>query len=453
MTSIGTRGHILGRPGPPGDAIHRRSPNEEDSVNHGATHRSISRRDFLRRAAAAGIVVPSLSAVLAACGDDDGGGGTAAGGDGATDLKLARPDQPVTLPLTGDNPPIQDGLDPEAGPLRILGYTDYIWKKVRNRFADRYGVEIEYSVFDTPEEMVSKVRTGGANYDLIVSVTLENLGKLAYGGLIQPLNKSYIPNFSNVWSGLQSPYYDVDSQYSVPYTVYTTGFTYQNDVVSPDEVEGLENPYDVFYLDKYAGRTHVLNGARDVLGTALLRMGEDINTTDEQVLEGARRMLLDGVDTMNWKFDHVDYNELGDFSIHQTWSGQAVYYQYYLPKDLSIEQFSYVWPPQTSDMPGILTDDVFAITKGASSPVLAHLMIDFLLEPETALENYSYEGYQPPIDQFDPDQVVADGLVPENVRNVLIAEEDLGSGVQQLELPATATQRYDQISQEVTGGV
>jgi spermidine/putrescine transport system substrate-binding protein len=409
----------------------------------------LSRRQFLRRAAAAGIALPSLAAILAACGSDDAG---TTPGSGGSEIELARPDAPVTLPLSDDNPQIGDGLEPEAGPLRIFGYNDYIWKKVRNRFSDEFATDIEYTVFDTPEEMVSKMRTNGSSFDLIVSVTLENVGKLAYGGLIQPLNKSYIPNFANVWSRLQDPYYDVGSSYTVPYTVYTTGIAWRNDLVT-DDIATMDNPYDVLWDERYANQTHLLNGARDLLSTPLLREGEDVNTTDSAVLEQAKQMLLEGVDTMNWKFDHADYNELGDFAIHQTWSGQAVYYQYYLPKDLPISKFSYVWPPQSPGSPeGLVMDDVFAIPKGAANPVLAHRMIDFLLEPDNALENYSYEGYQPPINQFDPEQVLADGLVPENLSNILLDEEELDAGVQQLELPAAATQEYERIYQEVTGG-
>jgi spermidine/putrescine transport system substrate-binding protein len=410
--------------------------------------RSVSRRDFLRRAAASGIAVPGFAALLAACGDESGDGGAGSG----PALKLARPDNPVTLPVTDDNPAVPDGKDPEAGPLRVLGYNDYIYKKVQRAFTDKYGAAIEYTVFDTPEEMVAKVQSSGSNYDLIATVTLENVAKLAYGKLIQPLNKSYIPNFSNVWSAFQDPYYDTGSLYTAPYTIYTTGFTYRNDLVDEAAVAALDNPYDIFWDEKYAGQTHLLNGARDLVATPLLRMGEDINTTDSALLNKARDMLLEGVETMNWKFDHVDYNELGDFAIHETWSGQVVYYQYYLPKDLPISRFSYVWPPQASDKSGILTNDMFAITKGAASPVLAHKMIDFLLDPKYALLNYSYEGFQPPINQFDAEKVVADGLVPKNLRNVLISEDDLDLGVQELELPAKATQRYQQIYQEVTGG-
>ncbi|MGH2636450.1 MAG: ABC transporter substrate-binding protein [Actinomycetota bacterium] len=412
----------------------------------------IDRRTFLRRAAAMGVAIPSLSVILAACGSDDPAGDVGGGDNGGSGgIQLARPDNPVTLPITDDNPAIADGLDPEAGPLRVFGYNDYIYKKVRRAFGEQYGVEIEYTVFDTPDEMVSKMQAGGANYDLIVSVTLENVGKLAYGGLIQPLNHSYLPNFSNVWTGLQDPYYDKGSGYTVPYTVYTTGIITQNDKVTGD-VGAMDNPYDILWDTAWAGQTHLLNGSRDLLATALMRMGEDVNTEDGAVLDQAQQMLLEGVDSMQWKFDHVDYNELGDFAIHESWSGQVVYYQYYLPDGLGIDKFSYFWPPATSAQDGILTNDMFAIPKGARSPVLAHLMIDFLLDGDNALTNYGYEGYQPPLVSFDNEQVLADGLVPENLANILLTEADLERGVQQLELPAETTQRYQEIYQQVTGG-
>jgi spermidine/putrescine transport system substrate-binding protein len=414
----------------------------------------LSRREFLRRAGAAGIALPTLSAILAACGGDDGeatGGGE---GTTGTELQLARPDNPVTIPVTDDNPPIADGLDPEAGPLQVFGYNDYIWKKVRNQFTERYGADVEYTVFDTPEEMVAKMLSQGSDFDIIVSVTPENVGKLGFGGLIQPLNKSYIPNFGNVWPSLQSPLYDVDSNYTVPYTVYTTGIGYRNDLV--EDPAQLDNPYDIFWDTDHAGQTHLLNGARDTIAAALLRMNADVNTEDPAVLEQAKQMLLEGVDQMNWKFDHVDYNELGSFEVHMTWSGQVSYYQYYLPKGQEITQYSYVWPAATNpDLQGILTNDVFAIPKGAANPVLAHAMIDFLLEPENAITNYSYEGFQPPIVQFDNEQAIADGIVPENLANTLITEDDLNlpNAVRQLELSPTANQLWQQIYQEVTGGV
>jgi spermidine/putrescine transport system substrate-binding protein len=395
----------------------------------------------------AGIATPSLAAILAACA---GKTSTQAGSPSAA-LQLARPDAPVTLP-TQDNPAIADGLQPEAGPLKILGYNDYIRKFVLNKFSDQFSTSVDWTIFDTPEQMVQMMQSSGSNWDLIVSVTLENVGKLGFGHLIQPLNKSYIPNFANVWNVFQSPFYDVDALFTAPYTVYSTGIGWRNDRVSED-VPAMDNPYDILWDPKYAGQVHLLNGSRDTLAAALLRMGADVNTSDPSVLDQVKQMLLDGVAAMNWKFDHTDYSELGAFDIHQTWSGQVAYYQYYLPKGLPITAFSYLWPPKgAGKKPGIITNDVFAIPKDATSPVLAHTMIDFLLDPSNATVNYAYEGFQPPITSITPESILADELVPKNLSNILITEEDFPLGVQELELAPAVNQLYQQIYQEVTGG-
>jgi spermidine/putrescine transport system substrate-binding protein len=428
-------------------------------TGHGDRRSAMTRRDFLRRAAAAGIAMPSAAAILAACAGNGTGG--AGGASGQRGLQLARPNHPVTLPIEDANQPIADGLSHEGGPLKIFGYADYIWKKDRNRFKDKYGVDIEYTSFETPEEMIAKMQAQGSSFDLLCTITIENVGKMATGGLIQPLNHTYLTNFSeNAWDTVRDPFYDKGSRFTVPYAIYSTGIAYRNDLVKED-LSQLDNPYDAFWDTRFAAQgVHLLNGARDTLSAAQLRAGIDVNTSNEDDLNRVSSMLLDGVKSMNWKFDHVDYNELNDqFVIHQTWSGQLTYYQYYLPKDVKIQQFSWVWPPTTpSKKPGLISNDCFAIPKGCQNPVLAHLMIDFLYDPDIAMENYSYEGYQPPIKQFDPDKVVADGIVPENLRNTLLSESDypLGSDptkVSELELPPQVNQRYEQIYQQVTGGV
>ena len=415
----------------------------------------LSRREFLRRAAATGVAVPSLAAFLAACGSDggDGGGSTGPSESPPAGLQLARPDNPVTLALSDDNPAIADGLSPEGGPLKIFGYNDYVYKKVRNQFGDRYGVDVEYTVFDTPDEMVAKMQSNGSDFDVLVTVTLENVGKLAQGGLIQPLNKTYLPTFEDqLWTGVPD-FYDVGRQYSAPYVVFTTGISWRNDLVT-DDIAAMDNPYDIFWDTANQGQVHLLNGSRDTLATALLRGGYDPNTDDPAVLDTIKQDLLDGADAMGWKYDHVDYTELSTngWEVHGTWSGQMVYYQYYLPKGLDLTSLSYAWPPQgPGGKPGLISHDLFAISKGAASPVLAHKFIDFMYEPENALTNYGYEGYQPTVVSLDQSTALENGLPP-SLDYTFVTEDMLPMGVSELELAPAVNQLYQQIYQEVTGG-
>jgi spermidine/putrescine transport system substrate-binding protein len=418
-------------------------------------NRSVSRREFLRRSAMAGIALPSAAAILAACGSDNGGSSSGGGSTGAAaPFQLARPDNPVTWPATG-NPMIPDGQQPETGPLKIFGYNLYIWKKILNKFTDENNVDIEYTVFDTSDEMVEKIRSGAVEADLIVSVTPDNVGKLATAKLIQPINHTYIPNFeANVLDIVKDPFWDQGRQFTMPYTVYSTGIAIRNDVVKTD-VANMDNPYEIHWDATYSGQSHLLNGSRDPLAMTLLKNGiTDVNTSNQADLDKIKQDLLDGEQSMNWKFDHVDYTEItsgASWAVHQAWSGQAAYYQYYLPKGLDISAITYIWPPKdgTSGAPGIMGSDHFAIPRVAQSPVLAHMMINFMLDPKNATPNYSYEGYQPPLKQLEPDKIVAQGLIPPSQKNIIITEGDLSLGVNELELAPAVNQQWQSIANEV----
>lgn len=392
----------------------------------------MSRREFMARAAKMGLALPTAAAIFAACSKASNTakpGGTAA-------LPLARPDNPVTLPLSTDNAAIADGLAAESGPLRIFAYDDYIWKKVLNAYTEKTGAKIEYTVFDTPDEMTAKMLSNGSNFDLVVTVTLDNVGKLAAGKLIQPLNKTYLPNVqAQLWPQLPD-FYDVGRQYTVPYVIYTTGIAWRNDLISLD-IAAMDNPWDVFWDPKYKGQAHLLNGSRDTLAVGLLHDDYDPNESDPTILDKVKQEMLSGANSMNWKYDHVDYTELStsQWEIHNAWSGSMGYYQYYLPKGVDITAISYLWPPQgVGKKKGLITHDLFAIPTGAAHPVLAHDMINFMYDPKIALENYTYETYQPPVVSFDEKTAVTKGYLPPSLGHTIITPDMIPLGVTELEL-------------------
>jgi len=84
--------------------------------------------------------------------------------------------------------------------------------------------------------------------------------------------------------------------------------------------------------------------------------------------------------------------------------------------------------------------------------VLAHKLIDFVLEETQAISNYGYEGYQPPLNFIEPDKIVAMKLVPANLKNIILTEEDFPLGVTELELTPAVTKMWQTIYQQVTGG-
>ena len=104
---------------------------------------------------------------------------------------------------------------------------------------------VKITTFENEEEALAKLTSGQASFDVWFA-TVEYLSRAVAGKLIQPVNHSYLPNLKNVWPSLQSPFYDVHSRYSVPYTVYTTGIAWRKDKVKTPPTS-FKNGYDAFW--------------------------------------------------------------------------------------------------------------------------------------------------------------------------------------------------------------
>jgi spermidine/putrescine transport system substrate-binding protein len=421
------------------------------------SHRpDVTRREFLRRAALAGVAVPSAAAILAACGTSSssttsgGSGGQQAGG-----VQLARPDNPVTFPISSDNPPVQDGLSPEAGPLRVYNWGDYTYKKVIKEFEDKYGVDVEVSDFSGMSEAIAKIRSGAIDFDVFFP-TIDVLGKLVAAKLVQPINLSYVPNLqTNVWPSLADPFYDKGSRYTVPYMTWKTGIGYRRDLIQDDPFS-MENPYDLFWDPKYKGKIGVYDEYRDTMGMAILRNGhvsvDAVNTSDPQIIDEAMTSLVDMSTAVNPQVGTGDYQRIAEGTnwIHLMWSGNAAYTQYYLPKDTSTDVLGFWFP---DDGRGMIGSDTITIGAKAKSPVLAHLYLNHLLDTQVGLTNMSYEGYMPPQITLDPTTVVSKGYYPKSISTAVVLQSDFDSGFQQLELAPDVDAMWQNAWAEFKSGV
>jgi spermidine/putrescine transport system substrate-binding protein len=397
--------------------------------------RGMPRREFLRLSMMGAAAAGFGPALLASCGDDDDGD------DAAGLVQLSRPDNPVTLPTFDDVQPIADGLEPESGTLKVFNYAEYISPDVLAAFEEEYGVTVEVSTFTSMDEAVARLSSGDAQFDVFFPTT-DVIGKVVAGKLLQPLNKSYVPNLSNVWESLQDPFYDRGSVYSVPYTLYTTGIGYRIDAVAtaPD---AYENPYDIFWDTANAGQVYLLEDDREVLGMALLRRGEtDVNTEDADLIEAVLADVMELTDLVSVKLGAEAYTVLPEKRawVHQAWSGDVVNAQYYLPEGESIENVGYWYPTERG---GMIGSDTIAVMRVAEHPVLAHAFINYLLDAEHSIENYSWLGYQPPQNGFDPDTAVADEYVPAHLATAIIRPEDFDRGHQLLQLSLDGEKSWD----------
>ncbi len=376
---------------------------------------------------------------------------------GTGEVLIGRPDAPVTHPILDNNPPIKSDLEPEEGPLEVYNWDQYVYKSVLNDFAEEYGVDVNLTTFYNLEEGIRKLRTGQLGFDIFFP-TSEQVPKLIAAGMFQPLNHDYLPNLeANIWPQLADPFYDRGSRYTVPYVVYQTGIGWRVDMVDTDIVS-MENPWDVFWDPTHRDITGLYDDYRETMGVGLYRNRlNDPNAEDPVAIEEAKNSLLELGDLVNVTYT-VDgaYSKLpeGRVGLHHAWSGDLAAAPSYAPEGEDTSVLRYLWPPKgpNSTAGGYVSNDDMAIPRDAAHPVLAHHFLNFMMDRGHALDNFSWLLYQPPLRDLEPDQLVEEGLILENLRSTLVYEEDYLQGQIPVQLPIEADIRWLEAWAEVQSG-
>ena len=395
----------------------------------------MSRRRFLSLSGA------GLSAVaLSACGDNKQS-------SGSDTLQIASPSKPVKLSISADNQAIKGGLAVEAGPLRIANYADFVAPELLAKFEELTGATVEVSTFTDDNEALTKIASGSFAVDLLMSTAIDTLPKYVATNLIQPLQKDYLTNFANLWDSVKDPFYDQGAQYTVPYTVFSTGIGFRSDLVATP-LEG-DNGWDALWDSQYDGATGLLDSYREAIGLGMLRLGNtNLNTESKDEIDAAIDELKKMLDTTNPRIDVLGYQAIpeGTTKVNQCWSGDMLLALGYLPDDVDASALGYWQPPIEKR---VINNDAMSILVKAEHPVLAHTFINFMLEPENAAINQAYIGYQSTLAGMEAETLIAAGSIPENLANALVTQDDFAKGLRILALPLAA----DEIWQNAWSGL
>lgn len=344
-------------------------------------------------------------------------------------IPLARPGHPVTLPVY--EKPIASGLQPETGgTFKLFNYQDYFDKKLIDEFGKKYNVKMELTTFDSMDQAITRMASHSVQPD-VTDITPDRLAQAVAGKLIKPINLDYIPNLkANIWPSLHSPFYDVDSHFTVPYVTYATGIGWRADKVKED-IAKMDNPWDIFWkAQAYKGYVGVLDDARESLVMAMLHQGiYDINTEDPAIIEKALADLKALIPICNPKINITEYQTLatGESWLHQSWSGDLLgAFFNYLPAGDNGSSLRF-WSPAKGKGP--VQNDCWAILRRTKKPVLAHLWLNYLLDKDVAYKNFTgFTGYQPPQVSITADQLIADKVLPENLRTAIFDSDHFGEG-------------------------
>lgn len=254
-------------------------------------------------------------------------------------------------------------------------------------YEETYGqkVTVNYSTFASNEDMYSKIASGAVSYDVIVPSDYM-IARMAQEGLLLPLDFDNIPNYSQIDEAFRGLYYDPENLYSVPYTYGIVGVIYDANVV--DEAD--TGSWDLLWNEKYSGRILQFNNPRDAFGTAMYKLGIDVNTTDKAAWDRAYQELLTQRPLVySYVMDEI-YNmmESGEAAAGAYYAGD-----YFTMVDAQAENvdLQFYYPAETN-----FYVDAMCIPSCAKNKELAEIFINYMLSEEPAVANALYTYYASP---------------------------------------------------------
>ena len=268
--------------------------------------------------------------------------------------------------------------------VNVCSWGEYIDEELITQFEEATGIRVNYQTAESNEALYSLLKSGGADYDVVVPSDYM-IGRLIAEDMLEPLDYSQIPNYSLIDELFKGLSYDPENRYTVPYTWGTLGIIYNTAMVE-EEITSWGALYD----DKYAGNVLLINNSRDAVGEALLYLGYSLNTTDEAQIREAYDLVADASRRGMFQGRVMD-------EVLQAMEGNnAAIATYYAGDYLSMlennEDLAFVIPEEGSNW----FVDAMCMLKNAPHQREAHMWINFIASTEANLANMDYIWYASP---------------------------------------------------------
>ncbi len=250
-------------------------------------------------------------------------------------------------------------------------------------FTEATGIKVNYLTFDSNESMYTKLKTGGATYDVIIPSDYM-IGKLIAEDMLEPLDFSNIPNYQYIDDAFRGQAYDPEDRYSVPYTWGTVGLIYNTNYVSDADAES----WACLWNAKYAGKILMFNNPRDAFAIGESMLGYSFNTEDRSELKDTADLLSLQKDLLQaYVMDQIfGMMERGEAWVAPYYAGD------YLTMAEENPDLAFSYPVEGFN----IFIDAMCIPKGCQNKAGAEAFINFLCDPEICAANLEYLGYSAP---------------------------------------------------------
>ena len=282
--------------------------------------------------------------------------------------------------------------------LNIYNWPDYIAKDMIANFEKDTGIKVNYQTFENNEALNAKLVAGNTGYDIVVPGAVFAKGQIE-AGLLQKLDKSKIPNTSNLDGEIMGKLTTVDpgNAYLIPWawSFTTVGINKAKVAKALASTPMPENAWDLVFNPTYTAKLKscgiaYLDSPTEVIPPALHYIGKNAYSNDAADHKAAGDMLAKvRKDIRLFSSTMIDDLAGGKACVALGWAGDIN-----IAKGRAVENKSGVeieaLVPKTG---GLIFFDNLAITKDAKHPGNAATFINYFLQPDVSAALTNELGY------------------------------------------------------------
>ena len=281
--------------------------------------------------------------------------------------------------------------------VNVYNWSDYIDPKVIEAFTKETGIRVTYDTYDNNEILETKLLAGRSGYDVVVP-SGPFLQRLIKAGVFQPLDRSKLPNWKNLWPEIMQrlQVYDPGNRYAVNYMWGTTGLGLNTAKLRERLGAQALNSWEIVLRPEIIGKlkdcgVQMLDAPEDVFPNVLNYLGLNPDSKRIEDLNRAGDALFRIRGSVQ-KFHSSEYiNALanGDICLAVGYSGDVLQAKRRAEEAKNDIEITYLIPREGA----LMWFDSIAIAADAKNVAEAHAFIDYLMRPEVAAANTNFVAY------------------------------------------------------------
>lgn len=289
-------------------------------------------------------------------------------------------------------------LSATAGEVRLYSWEAYFCADSIKAFENESGNTVTYNVFDSNDTVETKILAGQSGYDVVTPNLSPHLARQLPLKAWAELDKAKLSNIGNMSPELMARLAEVDTgnAHAVPWMWGTTGVGHNEEKVKAIMANAPVDSWRMIFVPEVAAKfkdcgISVLDDAEQVLGSALIYLGEDPDSNDPAVLEKAVE-LVSKVRPFIRQFHGSNYIAglaAGDLCVAMGYSGDMLVATIRSKEAGKRFKISYRLPKEGN----LVWFDTWAIPADAPNPEGALAFINFVMRPDIAAKAANETGF------------------------------------------------------------